>query len=185
MAGQLVQVDHFTVSSAVASVIIGGGSSGSSSTNFAINTDDVYMLTVNNCIPTTASDGQLRVTKGGTAQSDIEYDFAFKGLRTDTNFTNLSSTGSSKWTYPIGWSTRTTAQEAGVSGNAIIYLYNFNSSSEYSFFTSETVTKYSGGTLGAQGGGVHTVASASDGVHFQWSTGNIDVGAVFTLYRVV
>ena len=174
MAGKLIQVATNTVTSATANVTLTG-----------ISDDSVYMLAVSNCIPTTASDGQLRVTKGGTAQSDIEYDFAFKGLRTDTTFSNLSSTGSSKWTYPIGWSTRTTAQEAGVSGNAIIYLYNFNSSSEYSFITVETATKYSGGTLGVQGGGVHTVASASDGVNFQWSSGNIDVGAVFTLYRVV
>jgi hypothetical protein len=144
------------------------------------------MLTVNNCIPVTnGQDGQLRVTKGGTAQSDINYDYAFKGLRTDTTFNNLVSVGSSKWTYPIGWSTRNTSAEAGVSGNAIIYLYNFNSSSEYSFFTSETVTRYSGATLGPQGGGVHRIQSASDGVHFQFSSGNIDTGAVFTLYRVV
>ena len=29
---------------------------------------------------------KIRVTKGGTAQSDSKYDFAFKGLRTDTTF---------------------------------------------------------------------------------------------------
>ena len=174
MAGQLIQVSTNTVTSAVASVTLTG-----------IDSDDVYMLAVSNCIPTIAADGQLRVTKGGTAQSDVNYDFAFKGLRTDTTFSNLVSVGSSKWTYPIGWSTRTTAQEAGVSGNAIIYLYNFNSSSEYSFITVETATKFSGATLGPQGGAVHKVASASDGVHFQWSSGNIDVGAVFTLYKVV
>ena len=175
MAGQLVQVATETVTSAVASVTLTG-----------INTDDVYMLAVSNCIPTTnGASGNLRVTKSGTEQSDTNYDFAFKGLRTDTTFSTLVSVGSSKWTYPIGWSTRNTASEAGVSGNGIIYLYNFNSSSEYSFILNDTVTRYSGGTLGVQGGAVHKVASASDGVHFQWSTGNIDVGAVFTLYRVV
>jgi len=175
MAGKLIQVATETVTSAVASVTLTG-----------IDSDDVYMLAVSNCIPVTnGANGELRVTKSGTAQSDSNYDFAFKGLRTDTTFSNLSSTGSSKWTYPIGWSTRNTASEAGVSGNAIIYLYNFNSSSEYSFITVETATKYSGGTLGPQGGAVHTVASASDGIHFQWSSGNIDVGAVFTLYKVV
>ena len=175
MAGQLVQVATETVTSAVASVTLTG-----------INTDDVYMLAVSNCIPVTnGQNGELRVTKSGSEQSDANYDFAFKGLRTDTTFSTLVSVGSSKWTYPIGWSTRNTASEAGVSGNGIIYLYNFNSSSEYSFILNDTVTRYSGGTLGVQGGAVHKVASASDGVHFQWSTGNIDVGAVFTLYRVV
>jgi len=171
----LVQVATNTVTSSVSSVTLTG-----------IDTDDVYMLAVSNCIPVTnGQDGQLRVTKSGTAQSDSKYSFAFKGLRTDTTFSNLSSINSSKWTYPIGWSTRNTSAEAGVSGNAIIYLYNFNSSSEYSFASVDTVTKYSGGSLGVQGGGVHTVASASDGINFQWSTGNIDVGAVFTLYKVI
>jgi hypothetical protein len=173
--GKLVQVATNTVTSPVASVTLTG-----------IDSDDVYMLAVSNCIPVTnGQNGELRVTKSGTAQSDANYDFAFKGLRTDTTFSNLYSAGSSKWTYPIGWSTSNTSAEAGISGNAIIYLYNFNSSSEYSFITVETATKYSGGSLGPTGGAVHKVASASDGIHFQWSSGNIDVGAVFTLYKVL
>tara|TARA_R100001463_G_scaffold29626_1_gene67335 strand:- start:18 stop:545 length:528 start_codon:yes stop_codon:yes gene_type:complete len=175
MAGKLIQVATVTVTSPVASVTLTG-----------IDSDDVYMLAVSNCIPVTnGQDGQLRVTKSGTAQSDSVYDFAFRGTRTDTSFSFLASIGSSKWTYPIGWSTRNTSTEAGVSGNAIIYLYNFNSSSEYSFASVDTVTRYSGGSLGVQGGALHKVASASDGVNFQWASGNIDVGAVFTLYRVV
>ena len=45
MAGSLAQVDTFTISSALSEVIIGGGSSSTSGIDFAINTDDVYMLT--------------------------------------------------------------------------------------------------------------------------------------------
>ena len=53
----LEQVDHFTVTSDVTSVIIGGGSGGSSSENFAINTDDVYVLTYHNLFMT--DDGRV------------------------------------------------------------------------------------------------------------------------------
>ena len=41
-------VDTFTISSAVSTVTIGGGSSGSSSYNFAINTNDVYAVFYHN-----------------------------------------------------------------------------------------------------------------------------------------
>ena len=169
MAGKLIQVDTETVTSAVASVTLTG-----------IDSDDVYMLTISGAVPTSPSDGKIRVTKGGTPQSDSEYDLAFKGLRTDTTFTNLSSTNEADIRYIGGWSTVSTSS---VGGNAIVYLYNFNSSSEYSFLTSETVTMWSGGTLGTQGGGVHTVASASDGIQFFYAS-NLTAGT-FTLYRVV
>ena len=44
MSGSLIKVDEFTVTSALSDVIIGGGSSGSSTENFAIdNTYDVYV----------------------------------------------------------------------------------------------------------------------------------------------
>jgi hypothetical protein len=165
----LVQVDTETVTSAVASVTLTG-----------IDSDDVYMLTISGAVPTSSSDGKIRVTKGGTAQSDSEYDWAFKGLRTDTTFSNLSSTNEADIRYIGGWSTVSTSS---VGGNAIVYLYNFNSSSEYSFVTSELTTMWSGGLLGAQGGGVHTVASASDGIQFFYSS-NLTSGT-FTLYRVV
>jgi len=169
MAGKLVQVATETVTSAVASVTLTG-----------IDSDDVYMLTISGAVPTVASDGLLRVTKSGTPDTTANYDRAHKGLRTDTTFSNLVATNATEFRYIGGWSTVTTSS---VGGNAIVYLYNFNSSSEYSFITSESVTMWSGGTLGPQGGGVHTVASASDGIQFFFSN-NIASGT-FTLYRVV
>ena len=54
MAGSLIKVDEFTVSSPVASVILGGGSSGSSGLNASIDsTYDVYMVQVKDVLPTT------------------------------------------------------------------------------------------------------------------------------------
>ena len=57
MSGSLVLVDEFTTSSAVASVTIGGGSSGSSSYNYAIATTyNVYLLEYTNEIDDVISD---------------------------------------------------------------------------------------------------------------------------------
>jgi hypothetical protein len=170
MAGQLVQVATETVSSPVASVTLTG-----------IDSDDVYMLAISGVVPAGAGDGLLRVTKSGTADTTANYDRALKGLRTDTTFTNLSATNATEFRHIGGWSTVTTSS---VGGHSIVYLYNFNSSSEYSFISSESATMWSGGTLGAQGGGVHTVASASDGIHFTFGGDNIASGT-FTLYKVV
>ena len=62
-------------------------------------------------------------------------------------------------------------------------MFNFANSSEYSFATFEATTADT--TLdfrGIQGGGVHTVASASDGINVFLSTGgNID-GGTLSLY---
>jgi hypothetical protein len=70
MSGSLVLVDEFTVSSGVASVIIGGGSSGSSSLNTSIDsTYDVYMVEINGLSPDTAENLECRVTESGTANS--------------------------------------------------------------------------------------------------------------------
>ena len=49
-------------------------------------------------------------------------------------------------------------------GQGIFYLYNFNSSSENSIWTNQNVCTVSNQTAGAIGGGLHKVASASDGI---------------------
>jgi len=178
----LVQVDTFTVTSSIANFKLGAGSDGSSGNNFAINTDDVYMVT---CLGVTgATDTQalrIRVTKSGSAQADSNYDGADKRLYADASFgpgyyTNGNTTYSSE---PIGNAT-------GENGNFLLYLYNFNSSSEYSFVTYEESTFAGNVTAlrGRHGGFVHTVASASDGLQFYMNSGNMTAGT-FTLYKVI
>ena len=180
----LVQVDTFTIGSAVASVIIGGGSSGSSSTNFAINTDDVYMVAYNNVTPSTdARSISLRVTKSGSNDSTANYDYAYKVLNSASSFGNGAFTNNTEWQYLVVDNVGTGTSE---SANGIIYLYNFNSSSEYSFVTAEVTEVNSSATArGNQGGGVHTVASASDGVYFFDKQGGNIASGTFTLYKVV
>ena len=170
MAGQLIQVATNTVTSAVSSVTLTG-----------IDSDDVYMIAMNNIVPVNnAVNLKSRVTKSGTADTTSNYDVAGKQLRADTTFSNSASTNSDNWLIHFNQGNLT-----GEANNIIYYLYNFNSSSEYSFITfEETGFDSNPNLIGNQGGAVHTVASASDGVHFYMTSGNIASGT-FTLYRVV
>ena len=72
----------------------------------------------------------------------------------------------------------------GETVNAIMYLFNFANASEYSFMTVESARLNLTPDLSAhQGGIVHTVASASDGIKFfMESSVNMNTGAEFALY---
>jgi len=133
MAGQLIQVATNTVTSAVASVTLTG-----------IDSDDVYMVAINDFTPATDNVSvSLKFTVSGTAEGTSE------------------------------------------SYQAIYYLYNFNNASEYSFCTIEVSARdLNGNLLGGQGGGVLTVAQATDGIQLKATSGNITSGT-FTLYRVI
>ena len=171
--GKLVQVATETVTSAVASVTLTG-----------IDSDDVYMVAYNNVTPSTdVRSISLRVTKSGTNDSTANYDYAYKVLNSSSSFGNGAFTNDNEFQYLVVDSVGTGTSE---SANGIIYLYNFNSSSEYSFVTAEvTEVNSSATTRGNQGGGVHTVASASDGVYFFDTAGGNIASGTFTLYKVV
>ncbi len=168
MAGSLIKIDEEIVTSAVASVTLGGIDS----------TYDVYMVRFNNFeIDTDNQAIYLRVTKSGTADTTANYDRAFKELRADTSFGNVSSTNATA----IGLTTLGTT--ANIQANGVLYLFNFNNASEYSFVTLETTQyQYSGLQRGAQGGFVHTVASASDGIQFFNGASNQIESGSFSLY---
>ena len=164
----LLQVATNTVTSAVSTVTLTG-----------IDSDNVYLVTYNNWrCGTDTTQNRLRITKSGSAQVSSEYDFTSKLMYSSTSFsdnrqTNLTFVGQDF----IGTGT-------GEASNGILYLYNFNSSSEFSFITQEEVNySHNPRLTGVQGGIVHTVASASDGIQFLVSAGNITAGT-FTLYKV-
>ena len=122
--GKLVQVDTETVTSAVSSVTLTG-----------IDSDDVYMLTINNVVPETdGNDFKLRVTESGTPNTTANYDYAYKRLRADTTFNNASSTNDNELDLSTSIGNAT-----GEQGSAILYIYNANNSSEYTFFTVEEI----------------------------------------------
>ena len=167
MAGSLIKIDEEIVSSAVASVTLTGIDS----------TYDVYMVKINKLEGNTdVQDVHLRFTTSGTADTSSNYDRASKELRADTSFGNVSGVNSSNVALgDIGTGT-------GEQLNAVLYLFNFNNASEYSFCTYETSYLTSTPNLrGRQGGAVLTVAQATDGVNLYMASGNIDSGT-FTLY---
>ena len=171
MAGSLIKIDEEIVTSAVASVTLGGSDWDSSY--------DVYMLKVNNVLPTTdVSNLRMRLTVSGTPDITANYDRAGKTLRTSTTFGN--SSGTNETAIPLG--------QLGTAGSesfsAIFYLYNFNNSSEYSFATNETVFRQNTAELlGGMGGFVNTVQQSCDGVHFYINEASRTLASgTFTLY---
>ena len=168
--GKLVQVATETVTSAVASVTLTG-----------IDSDDVYMLAISGLIPVSDSFINLRVTESGTANTTANYDYARFGLNSDTAFNTGPATNQTIFPF-IGTVESATS---GTGGNAILYLYNFNNASEYSFATSEQVHwNNNASARGWQGGFVFTSTSSCNGVNIFANTGNIDAGT-FTLYKVL
>ena len=167
MAGQLIQVATTSISN-VSNFSITG-----------IDTDDVYLITLNNLyMNTDGARPRLRFTKSSDSSADTtaNYDYADKVL----NAVGFSNRGITNDTKTVLETTSTTANNE--TANAIIYLFNFNSSSEYSFYTYEQTNRNQSAQLSAPtGGGVHTVASASDGVQFSLNANNFTSGK-FTLF---
>ena len=146
-----------------------------------IDSIDVYLLVLK--LIQTQNNNEtinLRVTKSGSADTTSNYDRAYKIFSSTSSFSN--------GTFENGTGTRImeNVDDANGGGQGIFYLYNFNSSSEYSFLTNENVCTVSNQQAGVAGGSVHTVASASDGIEvYGSSTGTFISGASAILYRVV
>ena len=170
MAGQLVQVDTETVTSAVSSVSVLG-----------ITTDDVYMVAVSGMKSSSdITNLNIQVTKSSdnSADSSANYDYAYKKLRTGSSFDNTAVTNDTAPTLGNG------GTGTGEMANYIIYCYNFNDSSEFSYFTYEPTTfDFQGELVGNTGSLVHTVNQSCNGLLFKYHTGNITSGT-FTLYKV-
>lgn len=169
--GKLVQVATSTVS----------GSSTAYVDLVGITTDDVYMVVMNNA--TTVDDIRnilVRVLVSSSPDTSANYDQASKALIADLAFSNDAITNLTAWRFV--W----TGNQVGERHSVIHYLYNFNSSSEYSFITSECVGRTNDARLyGLQGGGVHTVAQSCNGLRFLTNSGNLADGSQFTLYKVL
>ena len=165
MAGSLIKINTATVSGTPTTLKVTGIDS----------TYDVYIVQVKNLIPSSDDTIGWRVTKGGSIQSDSEYDNARKDMPTAASFQENEAKNADGVT-------NADIESTGNGFFATFYLFNFNNSSEYSFWTIENVNLNSISKLsGGQGGGVHTVAEANDGVSFFMDSGNIDSGE-FKLY---
>jgi len=169
MAGSLIKINEVNVTSGATMNITGIDS-----------TYDVYVLQFNDVVADTDDkDLYFRFTASGTADSSANYDYAAKMLRNDVNFTNQSGTNG---TYlPVNVSGQGTG--TGEACNGTIYAFNFNNASEYSFCTMEiTMFDFATRLFGYQGGGVLTVAQATDGFEFFWESSVNFASGTFTLY---
>ena len=174
MSGSLIKIDEEIVTSAVASVDLGGANWDSSY--------DVYMVKLYNLEQSGTTDVRLkaRILKSdNSADSTANYDYAYKGLRTGAGFDNLADTNQTEFTNLTYLFRGSTSYGA----NAIFYLFNFNNASEYNFITVEgNGYGYDGSELmGAMGGGVHTVAQVGKGLQFSLTTDSIS-NAYIDLY---
>lgn len=172
MAGKLVQVATNTVSSAVSSVTLTG-----------ISDNSVYMVAVNNVVPSGSNSLVGRFTESGTPNTTSNYDKANKGLDSNASFGNNSGTNSDALTTGDSF-VSTTTTEGGA--QFIMYIYNAFNSSEFTFYTSEnTLIDNASFLYGAQGGGIFTVTSEVDGVQFFFAGSNNIASGTFTLFKVV
>ena len=171
MAGSLIKIDEEIVTSAVASVTLGGADWDSSY--------DVYMVRYKRLETDSSSANTIAVRFLASSSPDTSsnYDYAYKTLKDYASFSNDSNTNLDRF-YLSTIYTANFSQDSG-----IIYLFNFNNSSEYSFCTIESTARNSRpGLGGSQGGAVLTVAQATNGIQFFMNaTGNIDNGH-FVLY---
>jgi len=151
MAGSLIKITSASTTSNVSTIDIGGANWDSSY--------DVYMVKLYNLQQSATNDVRLkaRILKSdNSADSTSNYDMAYKGLRSDTTFDNLSDTNQDAFSN-------------------LTYLFNFNNASEYNFITVEGVGFGYDGTdlMGAMGGGVHTVGQIAKGLQFSLTTDSI------------
>jgi hypothetical protein len=168
--GSLIKIDEEIVTSAVSSVTLTGIDS----------TYDVYMVKLNNVSPATANIFRARITKDvagtPTPQTTTNYDFALKGFKTSGSFENNYNSNQNYIDVTDSFVNASTGN-----ANLIMYIFNANNSSEYTFLTIET-SHYAGAELyGNQGGAVYTVAEAHNGIQFYFDAINTDAGT-FTLY---
>lgn len=166
----LVQIKGVHVTSTTSSVSLTG-----------IDTDKPYLVTLNNVTSDTDNvEVKTRVTKSGSPDTTSNYDCAANEIKAHTTFGVIARQNDDYWKLDNKIGTNT-----GEIFNAVFYLYNFNSSSKDSALTEITSFRNQGGNLyGNTGGAIHTVQSASDGIHFFLSSGNFTQGK-FSLYEVI
>ena len=170
MAGSLVKIDEEIVSSAVASVTLGGSDWDSSY--------DVYMVVANHIeCDTDTKTLTFRFLDSSNATINTGYNVAFKTLKANATFGNDYGGLTSAPFIDLYLGTGT-----GEQANGVLYIFNANNASEYTFYTQEISYLNNSGVLtGNQGGGVLSSAEVTKGLTFVMSGGNIDKGT-FKLY---
>lgn len=170
MAGALIKVDSDTSGGSVAELKVTGIDS----------TYDVYVVKYSVKPVDNDKDLYIRTTTSGTADSDSQYDEATMFHRRDAAFANTYTTNATQW-----YACAAASNDAAIDVAGTMFLFNFANASEYSAMTHEgagwniTIP----GLVAENGGGVHTVAEANDGIALSWeSSSNFASGSKITLY---
>ena len=160
MAGSLVKIDEVDVTSTVSTVTIGNSNWDTSY--------DVYKLVISNATCSANAVMQLRVNVSSSPDTTSNYDYATKTFKTDGTFENNTQTNGTS--VPVTPQRLLTGNSFGLNG--ILYIFNANNSSEYTFLTNEIASWRENSNLtGGQGGIVHTVAQAINGFTFYMDLG--------------
>jgi len=154
MAGALVKIGSASASGSPSVLTITG-----------INTDyNVYIVQVRGLLPSSDDTIAWRVTKGGTIQTDSEYDNARKDMPMNAAFQNNSGVN-------MDHVPNATIDASDCGFFATFSLFNW-AASQNSFGTFDHVTYVNSPQgFGGAGGFVHTVSSASDGLSFYFTGG--------------
>jgi len=165
MSGSLIKINQTIASGNPSTLTVTG-----------ITTDyNVYMVDVVNLVPNASGRVEWRITKGGSIQTDSEYDNARLDMPTTASFQDNENQNDDKVTNAT--------VDASGSWNAKFYLFNFTNASEYSFGTFEhNAYVDSPQVFGGAGGFVHSVASASDGLSFHWGDSRTFTNGELHLY---
>ena len=158
------------------------GSSTKTANLIGTTTDDIYFVTITNASSTTNDDQIMaRVLVSGSADTDSNYDNASKNLIDNEGFSNGAQSNQNSFRDLMY-----TGDQTGETNQANFYLYNFNSSSKYSYISySVSGMMHTPRLYGAQGGGFMTEAQSCNGIQFYANSGNLTDGSKFTLYKVV
>ena len=170
MAGALVKIGEYTVSNGDGTAKITG-----------INTDyNVYILYVKGLTPSSDDDICWRITKGGTIQTDSNYDNARHEMPTNSGSTFQDNEGDG-----IDRVQSANVESTGDGFFAKFHLFNFATTDSWTYGTFEHVVKVSTPQLfGGSGGFIHTVASASDGISFHFNGGATFTSGELHLYAL-
>ncbi len=125
MAGNLIKIDEVDVTSGVSSVTLGG-------TNWD-NSYDVYQVVANNVqCDTDTKTLTFRFLDSSNATINTGYNVAFKTLKSNATFGNDYGSLTSAPFIDLYLGTGT-----GEQANGILYIFNANNASQYTFYTQE------------------------------------------------
>ena len=164
------------------SLIYLASSSASSSSTLSVSHSladyDVAYVVVNNLVPSTDAAIRWRVTQSGTPDTTSNYQNARRDMPANAAFQNNEAEDGD---YVEN---ATVEADSNLGFNAVFWLYNFNSSTEYSYANWQHATWVTTPqAFGGYGGFIHTELATSGGLSFHFSTGNIASGEL-TLYGI-